>query len=375
MKIVVLDTYYPAFLRSFYQTLSSNSLSYCLQHQALIAACFGTSDFYSFHLNRLGWEAHDLIANCVELQCQWSLENNFKFSQLSAKIPPKAYRIPFIGRLLSGLPGLTEVAIHQIKLLNPDVLYCQDLSFFRPEILSALRPYVKLIVGQIACPPPPDSFLRGFDLILTSFPHFVENFRLLGINSEYFKIGFDDRILKLLGNVDKDINFSFVGGMTKNHSIGNSLLHFLAENSDITFFGYGYNTLSIDSPILMKHCGEVWGLQMYRTLARSHLTLNRHINAAGNYANNMRLYEATGVGSMLITDAKTNLQDLFEIGKEVVAYTCNEEALELATYFQQNPSKAKQIAVAGQMRTLRDHTYSKRMEELSCILKMYLSSQ
>ena len=52
---------------------------------------------------------------------------------------------------------------------------------------------------------------------------------------------------------------------------------------------------------------EVWGLDMYRALARSKITINRHINVAENNANNMRLFEATGTGSLLITDRKDNL--------------------------------------------------------------------
>ena len=37
-------------------------------------------------------------------------------------------------------------------------------------------------------------------------------------------------------------------------------------------------------------------------------------------ATNMRLFEATGCGAMLITDAKQNLGDLFSVGVEIVAY-------------------------------------------------------
>jgi len=34
----------------------------------------------------------------------------------------------------------------------------------------------------------------------------------------------------------------------------------------------------------------------------------------------MRLYEATGAVFLLITDQKDNLGELFEVGKEVLAY-------------------------------------------------------
>ena len=54
-------------------------------------------------------------------------------------------------------------------------------------------------------------------------------------------------------------------------------------------------------------------------LRDSRITLNHHGNVPA-FANNLRLYEATGVGTLLITDWKPDLHEVFEPGKEVVAY-------------------------------------------------------
>ena len=316
MKILIVDTYYPAFLSNFYASDSSmENLTYESQIEALINQCFGTSDFYSRHLNALGCEARDLIVNCVPLQVAWGQENRFPIRKWSLQISPRLYRVPFLGRVLAGLPGLLDIAIAQVKAFAPDVIYCQDLSFFPPRVLGELKKHVRLIVGQIACPLPPEAFLQGYDLILSSFPHFVPRLRGLGVASEYFRIGFDTRILEKLGNVDKDLSASFVGGISRHHGKAVPTLEYLARETPIEFFGYGSSCLDSGSPILSKHHGEVWGMDMYRALARSRVTLNRHINVAENNANNMRLYEATGVGALLITDRKDNLNDLFEVGK------------------------------------------------------------
>ncbi len=373
MKIVIVDTYYPAFLSHFYAQQRGLAVAdYPTQLRALLNACFGTSDFYSRHLNALGCEAQDLIVNCVPLQQAWALANNVPLSQLALKVPHRLFRLPILGKVLAKLPGLMDVAIAQIRAAKPDVLYCQDLSFFPGEVLLELKQYVRLIVGQIACPLPPESFLKGYDLILTSFPHFVDRLRAIGVVSEYFRIGFDERVLSLLGKIDKDIGFSFVGGISRHHSGAIPLLEYLAEHTDMRVFGYGAGSLPSTSPIRQCHGGEVWGLDMYRTLARSRITLNRHIDVAENYANNMRLYEATGVGAMLLTDRKDNLHELFDIGREVVAYSSKEEAAELVRYYLDHPEEAATIAQAGQARTLREHTYAQRMQELVLILKCHL---
>lgn len=373
MKILIVDTYYPAFLARLYaQQGSLSAADYQTQLQALLNACFGTSDFYSRHLNALGCEAMDLVVNCVPLQQAWAQANNVPLSQLALKVPHRLFRVPVLGRFLADLPGLMDVAIAQIKAAKPDVLYCQDLSFFPGEVLRELKQHVRLIVGQIACPLPPESFLKGYDLILTSFPHFVDRLRVLGVASEYFRIGFDERVLSLLGEVGRDIGFSFVGGISRHHGGAIPLLEYLAEQTDMRIFGYGADSLSASSPIRLHHGGEVWGMDMYRALARSRITLNRHINVAENNANNMRLYEATGVGTMLLTDRKDNLHELFEIGREVVAYSSKEEAAELVRHYLAHPEEAAEIARAGQARTLCEHTYAKRMMELVPILKQHL---
>lgn len=374
MKIAILDTYYPHFLKELYRL--NNSLAeqeYAQQHKVLMKQSFGTADFYSDHLRKLGHETYDLIVNCIPLQSAWARENHVRFSALAIGAPQRLLRLPLVGSILNNFPGLLHIAMNQIKALRPDVLYCQDLWFLSPESLKSLKPYVGIIVGQIASPLPPINYLQQYDLITTSFPHFVSRLRAMGIPSEYLQIGFEPRVLKTIGEVKQDIDVSFVGGISRHHGKALPMLERLANECEIKFFGYGANKLSSRSAILRCHYGEVWGLDMYRTLARSRITLNRHINVAENYANNMRLYEATGMGALLITDKKDNLQNIFEIGKEVVAYGNVDEAIELINHFRSHPQEARNIALAGQERTLGEHTYRHRIKQLGPILEKYLS--
>ena len=376
MRIAIIDTYYARFIADFYRHAKNlKNASSEKQTEALLSAVFGTSDFYSRHLTELGCEVLDVIGNCVPLQTAWARENNVSFNPWVMKLPHRLFRLPVIGPRLAALPGLLEVAMAQVRTFKPDVLYIQDLSFFPPNALNELKETVPLIVGQIACPLPPDQFLEPYDLILTSFPHFVPRFRERGIKSEYFRIGFDTRVLEILGNVEKDVPLSFVGGISRHHGKAVPLFEYLADKTPIQFFGYGAKTLPRSSPIRKRHNGEVWGIDMYRALARSKITLNRHINVAENNANNMRLYEATGVGTLLITDKKDNLGDIFEIGKEVVAYSSPEEAVELIRYYMDRPNEAEAIAAAGQARTLKEHTYRHRMVELLPLLERYLKEK
>jgi spore maturation protein CgeB len=110
---------------------------------------------------------------------------------------------------------------------------------------------------------------------------------------------------------------------------------------------------------------------MYQVLRDSRLTLNHHGNIPP-YANNQRLFEATGVGTLLVTDWKANLHEMFELGKEVIAYRTPEECPEMIRYYMEHNEARELIAFAGQQRTLREHTYYKRMQEFADLLQKYL---
>ena len=107
------------------------------------------------------------------------------------------------------------------------------------------------------------------------------------------------------------------------------------------------------------HRGNAWGLDMYKIIASSLITLNRHSNISEKYANNMRLFEATGVGTLLLTDYKSNLEEYFKIDEEVLTYNNPGDAIEKIAWALRNPEQAKRISIEGQKRTLKFHTYEK----------------
>jgi spore maturation protein CgeB len=118
--------------------------------------------------------------------------------------------------------------------------------------------------------------------------------------------------------------------------------------------------------------GNAWGIEMYEIMKASRMTLNCHIDVAESYANNQRLFEATGVGTLLVTDMKQNLHEMFEPGKEVVTYRTPEECVEVIKHYLEHVDEGEAIARAGHERTLREHTYYRRMQELIVILRKYL---
>ena len=319
MRILVLDTYYPPFLRAFYASRPGlERAPYDEQLDALTAECFGTFDAYSANLRSLGHEAAEVVVNCLPLQATWSAENGLRTP--SALLRPLLERA---GRAVTRVSDvLHRIVLAQTRAFAPEVVYVQDIGFHTARQVCELRAPGRLVVGQIASPGVDSDRLRAFDLVLTSFPHYVARFRSLGVRSAYLRLAFDERVLERLGaSVSAPAGgVVFVGGLDPRvHGAGVRLIERVCDELGevVEVYGYGASRLRRASPIRRCYRGEAWGLDMYRVLANAQIVLNRHIDAADGYSNNMRLYEATGVGAALVTDRGHNLGALFEPGREI----------------------------------------------------------
>ena len=126
-------------------------------------------------------------------------------------------------------------------------------------------------------------------------------------------------------------------------------------------------------PLIYKFpekCREgIIGLEMFEVLRNSRLVFNKHAEICGDYVGNMRLFEATGMGTCLISDTGNNMKELFEDDKEIITYRTKDELLEKISYLLDNPSLCENIAKAGQKRTLKDHTLEKRCLHIHTVLQ------
>jgi spore maturation protein CgeB len=113
----------------------------------------------------------------------------------------------------------------------------------------------------------------------------------------------------------------------------------------------------------------VFGLNMFQKLHDSKIVLNTHIDVSQTSASNMRLFEATGVGSCLLTDWKSNLSELFEPERDVATYRTPQECIDKANYLLLHENERIALAQAGQKRTLMQHTINLRAEQIDEIIR------
>lgn len=373
MKFLILSTDYPEFLHWLYaQHPRLDERPYQEQMRMRVESLFGGPDNYSSNLRTLGHEAWDSYANNEFMQKRWAREHGIRLGpdwewefRLRRRIVPWVSRVP-------AQRWFHQILAAQIKHYEPDILLNHAMDGISSRFLKEMKPYVRLLVGQHAAPFPPGEDYGCYDLFISSLPNFVEQFRQKGIPAEFSRLGFEPRWLAAADAGERLFDLTFVGSLFNCHKSRVAMLEILcARIQQAKVWTPRIDHVPLGSPIRGCYAGPAWGREMYRILSCSKITLNDHGEFAP-YANNSRLYEATGMGALLITDWKQNLHELFEPGKEVVAYHSPEECVELVQYYLEHEEEREAIALAGQQRTLREHTYDQRVRELVEIVCEYL---
>lgn len=328
MKIAILDIYYGDFIKAHYDAHPDlEGEDYETQRQSLLSMQFGIGDGYEMGFVQAGHAAHTFIINCKQLQSAWDRENG---------------------------GGSAETFMRQIEQYDPDVILAMGLWTITNDVRQAFPG--KIIAGHVGSRL--DKFeTNRFDVIFTPVPRYVNSFRNAGVRSELHHCGFNHRALYASATVERINKAVFIGTRSGGHSKRGAVISELAKLDLIDVYGMGWS----GEP---GYKGEAFGIDTYRVLNRYTIGLNGHIDFAAPCVGNMRMFEATGMGALLITDTGSNMDDLFTVGEEVLIYEGVDEAVDLVRWAMDNRGAAADIAMRGFSRTMEDHTYAKRAEEM-----------
>jgi hypothetical protein len=386
MRLLKIGVYYKTYLEQFYaRSPGLAAAPYAVQHAALIDDCFGSSDFWTGALSRVGYETCDLVINAEPLQRAWAAER---------------------GAAFDGAGWLFGIAEAQVRDFRPDVLIVADYSTVTAAFLRRLRdacPSLRLVLGWCGAPYDDGAVFGECDVVLSCVPELVAHFREAGRRSRHVNHAFEPRVLEKLGaHPAPAADFVFIGSLVKSerfHLGREKLLARLVEETGLQIWsevgpphpppasrlrraarllrgGAARPTphSPVDARIARRARPPLFGLDMFRQLRAGRVALNTHIDVSTHSASNMRLFEATGVGACLLTDSKENLRELFEPDAEVVAYRDAGECVEKVKYLLAHEPMRRDVAAAGQRRTLRDHTFASRAALIDDIIREELSN-
>lgn len=156
---------------------------------------------------------------------------------------------------------------------------------------------------------------------------------------------------------------------------------------DVGMVGSGRDVRARDLALL-KHeglsvhvWGEVWKTHIQylpflegRTGLQGLIDAHKHLRMVYNQCEgymgglNMRVYEALGMGKLLLTNRVKNIMDeeepdiFFKDGKHLVIYENPQDLVNKCKYYRDHPEEREAIAKAGQEEVYKYHTYDIRAE-------------
>lgn len=351
MRIAICDTYYS----SCFKTIPFDAKgSYQGELSKALDFEFGTGDFFSYNLRQLGHETVDIIANHHALQQLWLKETGYE----PASSPQ-------------------QIVAEQLYRFKPDVVFLQDLSFHDKLALQRFKAQGWIVAGQCSCRLTHGSIISEVQCLFTSFPHYLDRFKFIGVpRVEYLPLAFEPRMLAE-AQPERDLDIVFIGGVGESSYwiAGTMILERVAQEFCDRFhwYGYGQENLRPNSALRKAYRGEAWGREQYRLYSRAKIVINRHGEVSEGFSNNLRLYEASGMAALVMTEASANIHDLFPRG--VLTYRSPDELCYLIAEYLFDAPAARLIANEGQAHTLGHHTYQHRMPIIAEVLEECLDYQ
>ena len=358
MRFVQILSFYPAYLTGWYaRNPHLTEAPYQAQLDALLGDGFSGAHYFAEALRRMGCDAHTIVSNCAPLQAAWAKEH---------------------GCTVSHIQSNAEVVRAQVTALRPDILFVSDPITFDSRFIRALAKRPALVAGWRAATIPPWSDFTEFDLIVSSDPYTPAVAMKHGARAtEHFLPGFPEWIADAVRSEEKAHDVVLCGQLTSEHRSRIELverLSFYAKNTrDFTpaFFLQMSAACSLPSAARYIHPAR-WGMDLYREIKRGRIGLNNVIDFAKGESGNMRQFEVTGCGTLLLTENHPSLVKHFTPGTEVETYASFEELVEKIVYYSSHEAEREGIARRGQERCLREHGLMKRAEELVDLLGRYV---
>ena len=360
LKIIQLESFYTNFLNQLYENNTNlKDLPFSIQINYLLNTGFSAGQNFVPFLNPHYWESHYIVLNNTWAQVKWANENG--------KVDVKSF---------------SEILLHQINDIEPDVLFISDIPGFDFSLIKHFkrRP---LIVAWLATVINHQLPWHEIDVILSGISDVRNEIHKLGAKSaEKFMSAAPYHFLANRRHIQSNnIAFagSFIPGIHDDRARQvDRLSHHITDGSiDV----YTANTFDLSEGSRVQFFPPVYGNELVNTYANYGMVLD----ARGNFdlskekalaeTANMRIFEATRAGSLLITENSPNLSEYFEINQEIVTYSDFDELKDKISYYSrpENLDERETIARKGRARTIKDHSIESRANWLEKILFKYLN--
>jgi len=141
------------------------------------------------------------------------------------------------------------------------------------------------------------------------------------------------------------------------------LLEVLADR-DLRLWGSWPRLASSKSPLYRFYQGrDVYLEEKALAFSSARLVVNTLFPSEAN-STNVRLFEAACSGTLVLTEYRSAVDELYDVGREIDVFQTRDELREKALYYLDHPESAREMGSRAAERSTREHTYEARLEEL-----------
>jgi glycosyl transferase family 1 len=258
--------------------------------------------------------------------------------------------------------NLEQILLAQIEHHRTEVFYNVDPMRYGSAFVKKLPGSVKKTICWRAAPSRNADF-SSYDLVVCNFPSILESWRQKGCNTAYFFPAHDPAMDAYAASRRDDLDLIFIGGFSRHHVKRNAALKAVAsipgvrarvhlEDSRFTRlvnllpFIPGLDSYRPSPEVRKISAGPLYGRDFYAALAGARIVFNGAVDMAGGDRGNMRCFEATGCGAVLLTDSG-RYPEGFVDGETMVTYSSVDEIPDLIKGLIEDVPWANSIAKAG----------------------------
>ncbi|RKY66792.1 MAG: hypothetical protein DRQ02_08290 [Candidatus Latescibacterota bacterium] len=272
---------------------------------------------------------------------------------------------------------LSEMAVAKSLAVGPDLILALAQAPLNPQALDRLHQFGFRTAFWFV-----EDF-RQFDYWKKVAPHydyfftiqqgeFFRHLERIGVkNYRYLPLAASPQVhrkvrLKRAEREEFCCDVSFVGaGYYNRRNLFLGLLDF-----DFKIWGDGWGTDSALGGIIQRGGRRVSTQECVKIFCASKININLHssayhegINPNGDFVN-PRTFEIASCGAFQLVDFRSELPDLFEIGKEIITFGDLDDLRNKIKYYLKHPQEREKIALRARRRVLQDHTYESRMKQM-----------
>lgn len=293
------------------------------------------------------------------------------FQLLHQEVSTFNYRSLHLHRTLLGRRWLSSRLIATVKKQKPDLMLVVKGESLLQGTIQAAGEFCHTACWTLDDPFGQDNSnnripaLAEYNSFFVFDPHYVKALRAMVKNSHYLPHAADPELHHEIIPMNRRSYLYDVGFVGSHYPNREEFLTELAE-PQLAVWGYRWKSVKDTAlratvhpeiykadrsiPDLDKTC-EIFNL--------SKINLNIHVPQS-KQGLNLRAFEIPATNSFQLCDFLSEAGKLFRLRKEMAVYKDVQECRELIEYFKNNKEEREAIAVAGQKRVLKDHTFVHR---------------